>query len=145
MKHILLFLALIICSCALYAQEEETTHPKISLGFTDLIQSETLFDDMVVDLRLLKNLDNGFAVGGKVAAGFEEIFEAGVSLRKNLVSTLYIYGDGGYSFWSMDGAFTEVGLGTYFLKTRVLGIHLGYKHYFGPGKAFMSAGFSANF
>lgn len=127
----------------IFSQEKD--HPKFSLGFTDLIQADNWIDDFVVDIRLLKNLDNGFAVGGKAAVGFEEIFEAGVSMRKTLVSTLYVYGDGGYSFSNMDGAFLEAGLGTYFLKSKALGIHLGYKNYFGPNKPFMSAGFSANF
>lgn len=143
MKHLFFFILFVAFTNIIIAQEND--HPKISLGFTDLIHSDNWFDDFVVDVRILKNLNNGFAVGGKAAAGFEEIFEAGVSMRKTLVSGLYLYGDGGYSFSNMDGGFFEVGLGTYFLESKVLGIHLGYKNYLGPNQSILSAGFSVNF
>jgi hypothetical protein len=89
---IILFAVFIITD--VYGQEKD--HPIISIGFTELLQTENLLDDYAVDLRLFKNLDHGFAVGGKIASDFDEMFEAGASVRKTLWKTLYAYGDGGY-------------------------------------------------
>lgn len=52
MKHLFLILCLVSSVTVLNAQEND--HPKISLGFTDLIQSDNWLDDMVVDVRFLK-------------------------------------------------------------------------------------------
>lgn len=142
MKHSFFLLLLLVCVTVISAKEKE--HPTISFGGTELLQTENWIDDFVMDVRLFKSLNNGFAVGGKVALDFIDIVEAGVSFRKTIKSTLHAYGDGGYSFNHMDGGFGEIGIGTYFLRDNLLAISLGVKHYFGPGKTYMAIGFSIN-
>lgn len=143
MKNMFITLLILLATKVISAQEKD--HPIISLGGTELLQTEELFDDYVIDLRIFKNLNYGFAIGGKVASDFYEISEAGVSARKMLVKKLYAYGDGGYSFSKHEGGFGEVGIGAYFLKTNFLAIHLGYKYYGGTSKSYMAAGFTMNF
>ncbi|TAJ14333.1 hypothetical protein DMA11_05620 [Marinilabiliaceae bacterium JC017] len=127
------------------AKSQEKNHSTFSLGFTEEIRTDNWIDDYSLDLRVFKNLDNGFAIGGKVGTDFIDKVDFGLALRKTIVKTLFVYGDGGYTLWDEDGFFGEAGIGTYFLKDNRLGITLGAKHYFEPALTSMAVGFIINF
>ncbi|TLX72004.1 hypothetical protein E9993_19550 [Labilibacter sediminis] len=143
MKKILLLSSLMVIVQLSFAQEKE--HPTFSLGFTEEIRGDAWFDDYSMDLRAFKNLENGFAIGGKFGTDFYEKVDFGLALRKNIVETLFFYGDGGYALWDEDGFFGEAGLGAYFLKDNRLGFTGGVKHYFKPNITSFAVGFIVNF
>ena len=144
MKKNLLVLFIAILALPQFVSTQEKEHPTFSLAFTDEIRADQWFDDYSLDIRVFKNMNNGFAIGGKVGTDLHEKVDFGLALRKSVVKTLFLYGDGGYCLWDKDGLFGEGGVATYFWKNQ-LGIHLGAKHYFGPGITAMSCGFMVNF
>jgi len=144
MKRNFLLVAIASLMLPIIARSQEKEHPTVSLGFTEEIRGDAWFDDYSMDVRAFKNLENGFAIGGKVGTDLHEKVDFGLALRKSVVKTLFLYGDGGYCLWDKDGLFGEGGVATYFWKNQ-LGIHLGAKHYFGPGTTAMSCGFMVNF
>ena len=144
MKKIFLLTGLVIVTQLVFSQEPKE-HPTFSLGFTEEIRGDVLFDDYSVDLRAFKNLENGLAVGGKFGTDFYEKVDFGLALRKNVVKTLFFYGDAGYALWDEDGFFGEAGLGAYFLKDNLLGFTGGVKHYFKPNITSFAVGFIINF
>lgn len=121
-------------------------HPVVSIGFTEVIMTDRWVDSALMEVRGFKNLDDGLAVGAKVATNFHDESEIGFSVRKTLVDTLHAYGDAGYSsIDESDGAFAEVGVGAYFWKDNILGINGGFKHYFDSSDTAFTVGFTINF
>ncbi len=120
-------------------------HPVLSFGVTEVVLSDRWSDTFLLELRGFKNLDNGLAIGGKVASNFDDEAELGLSFRKTLIDTFHGYGDLGYSDMDIDdGAFAELGVGAYFWRNNVMGINGGVKHYFGPSDTAFTVGFTIN-
>ena len=145
MKRNFLLLAIALLLLPIIARSQEKEHPTVSLGFTEEIRGDAWFDDYSMDVRAFKNLENGFAIGGKIGTDFVEKVDFGLALRKSVVQTLFFYGDTGYAVWDEDGFFGEAGLGAYFLRHNQLGFTGGVKHYFKPNITSFAVGFIVNF
>lgn len=155
----LVFLAVtcfLVLTCQALAQESQLDrrlgldhpgeeHPRLSINGTEVLQTENWIDTFLVELRVMKNLENGTAVGLKLGSDFSDEIETSLGIKKMIQTNFYAYGDFGYAFDAKEGVIGELGLGTYFLEHQRLGLHFGFKYYFGPDLASVPIGFSINF